>query len=160
MRDLPAVGWLVAAGVVVLTHSVVPEPRWLLVHLVLLGAATHSILVWSRYFTDAVLHTAPDDGDRVRQERRLVLLNAGALLVVVGVYVGLVGADAPGRGRRSCPPSPGTGPSSSACCAGRSRPGSASRSATTSPRRRSCAAGWCSGSSWPVWTTPTRGTSA
>ncbi len=88
MRDLPVVGWLVAAGMVALAHSVVPEPRWLLIHLVLLGAATHSILVWSRYFTDAVLHTAPDDGDRVGQERRLTLLNAGALLVVSGVSSG------------------------------------------------------------------------
>jgi nitrite reductase (NO-forming) len=56
-RDLPVVGWLLAAVVVALAHPFVPAPRWLLIHLVLLGAATHSILVWSRYFADALLHT-------------------------------------------------------------------------------------------------------
>lgn len=85
MRDLPVVGWLLAAVVVSLVHPFVPAPRWLLIHLVLLGAATHSILVWSRYFADALLHTPPHPADRARQNRRLVLLNLGVLLVVVGV---------------------------------------------------------------------------
>jgi nitrite reductase (NO-forming) len=85
MRDLPVVAWLLAAVVVSLAHPLLPAPRWLLIHLVLLGAATHAILVWSRYFTDALLHTAPDPADRRRQDSRLVLLNAGVLLVVTGV---------------------------------------------------------------------------
>lgn len=85
MRDLPVVGWLIATVVVALVHPFVPAPRWLLIHLVLLGAATHSILVWSRYFTDALLHTAPDPSARPRQNRRLLLLNVGVLLVVIGV---------------------------------------------------------------------------
>ncbi|MEO6205688.1 MAG: multicopper oxidase domain-containing protein [Mycobacteriales bacterium] len=85
MRDLPVVAWLIAAVVVALADPFGPAPRWLLIHLVLLGAATHSILVWSRYFTDALLHTAPDSLARPRQNRRLVLLNVGVLLVVTGV---------------------------------------------------------------------------
>ena len=48
MRDLPVVGWLLATLLVVLAHPFFPAPRWLLIHVVLLGAATHSILVWSR----------------------------------------------------------------------------------------------------------------
>ncbi len=85
MRDLPVVGRLISAVVVALVHPFVPAPRWLLIHLVLLGAATHSILVWSRYFTDALLHTAPEPSARPRQNRRLLLLNVGVLLVVTGV---------------------------------------------------------------------------
>ncbi len=85
MRDLPVVAWLIAVVVVALLHPLVPAPRWLLIHLALLGAATHSILVWSRYFTDALLHTETHPSDRSRQNRRLILLNVGALLVVVGV---------------------------------------------------------------------------
>ncbi|MDP3892396.1 multicopper oxidase domain-containing protein, partial [Nocardioides sp.] len=85
MRDLPVVGWLLATLLVGLAHPFLPAPRWLLIHLVLLGAITHAILVWSRYFTDALLHTRPDPLDRSRQNRRLVLLNAGVLLVVTGV---------------------------------------------------------------------------
>lgn len=85
MRDLPVVGWLLATVAIALLHPFVPAPRWLLIHLLLLGAATHSILVWSRYFTDALLHSPDDPGDRRRQNRRLVLLNAGVLVVVTGV---------------------------------------------------------------------------
>ena len=43
----------------VFTHRELPVPRWLLFHLLLLGAVTHSILVWSQHFTDALLHAAP-----------------------------------------------------------------------------------------------------
>src|SRR5690606_12592752 len=43
LRDLPAVFWLVAVVVVTLAHREVPAPRWLMFHLLLLGAATHSI---------------------------------------------------------------------------------------------------------------------
>lgn len=85
MRDLPVVGWLLATVLVAFAHPFLPAPRWLLIHLVLLGAVTHAILVWSPYFTDALLHTAPDPHSRSRQNRRLVLLNAGSLVVVAGV---------------------------------------------------------------------------
>lgn len=85
MRDLPVLGWLLATLVVSLVHPLVPAPRWLLIHLFLLGAVTHAILVWSRYFTDALLHTKPSPLDRPSQNRRLVLLDLGVLLVLAGV---------------------------------------------------------------------------
>lgn len=85
MRDLPVVGWLVATVVVALIHPWVPAPRWLLIHLLLLGAVTHAILVWSRYFADAVLHTPAEAGDRAQQNRRLVMLDLGVVAVLLGV---------------------------------------------------------------------------
>ncbi|MEP7333011.1 MAG: multicopper oxidase domain-containing protein [Terracoccus sp.] len=85
LRDLPTVLWLLAALVAVAAHSIVPAPRWLLIHLLLLGAVSHSILVWSRYFADALLHLPARPGDRRRQSSRLALLNGGAAVVVVGV---------------------------------------------------------------------------
>ncbi|RBY77200.1 copper oxidase [Geodermatophilus sp. TF02-6] len=85
MRDLPVVGWLTATAGVALVHPVVPAPRWLMIHLLLLGAVGHAILVWSRHFTEALLHTAPGPGDRRTQSRRLLQFNAGAVLVVTGV---------------------------------------------------------------------------
>jgi nitrite reductase (NO-forming) len=88
LRDLPVVGWLLAVVVVALAHPFVPVPRWLMIHLLLLGAITHAILVWSRYFADALLHTAPGPDDRRVQGRRLLLLNAGVLTVVTGVLGG------------------------------------------------------------------------
>jgi nitrite reductase (NO-forming) len=77
--------WLVAAVVVALAHPLVPAPRWLLIHLLLLGAVSHSILVWSRHFADALLRTSPGPGDRRAQSVRLLLLNAGVVAVLTGV---------------------------------------------------------------------------
>ena len=51
LRDRPAVVWLALAVLLTLVHPFVPGSRWLMVHLVLLGALTHSALVWSTHFT-------------------------------------------------------------------------------------------------------------
>lgn len=83
LRDLPVVGWLVAAVVVALFHQWIPATRWLLLHLVLLGAAGHAILVWSRYFADTLLR-GPSTLRR-EQSLRLGLFNLGVLTVVIGV---------------------------------------------------------------------------
>jgi nitrite reductase (NO-forming) len=99
LRDLPVLFWLAATVLVAFVHPVVPAPRWLMIHLLMLGAISHAILVWSRYFTDALLHSADDD--RRGQNRRLLLLNGGVSLVVTGVLadvwpVTLLGASAVG----------------------------------------------------------------
>jgi nitrite reductase (NO-forming) len=85
LRDLPVAFWLLATFVVALVHPFVPAPRWLLIHLLVLGAVTHSILVWGRHFTDALLHTAPRPSDRRVQSIRLLVLNLGVAVVVTGV---------------------------------------------------------------------------
>lgn len=85
LRDLPAALWLVAVVVVAAVHPFVAVPGWLLIHLLLLGAVTHSIVVWSNHFAETLLHAPTGPGERRRQSWRLVLLNGGALLVVVGV---------------------------------------------------------------------------
>ena len=97
VRDLPVVGWLLAAVVVALVHRWVPEARWLLLHLLLLGAAGHAILVWSRYFADTLVRGAATP--RREQSIRLVTFDLGAMAVTVGVAFGvwllvLVGATA------------------------------------------------------------------
>ncbi len=83
MRDLPTVGWLVAAGASTFVHPFVPEPRWLMIHLLVLGAAGHAILVWSRYFADALLRCPPTP--RRAQTIRLALFNTGVVVVVAGI---------------------------------------------------------------------------
>jgi nitrite reductase (NO-forming) len=75
----------------------VPEPRWLLLHLVLLGAAGHAILVWSRYFADTLLRGPATP--RREQSVRLAAFDLGAIAVTAGVGSGawllvLVGATA------------------------------------------------------------------
>lgn len=83
LRDLPVVFWLLSAVVVSLVHPYVPAPRWLMIHLLVLGAAGHSILVWSRYFADTLVRL-PATPRRV-QSQRLLLFNLGVLLVAIGV---------------------------------------------------------------------------
>src|SRR5690625_2629789 len=89
LRDRPALVWLAAAAVMAVIHPFVPESRWLLVHLVLLGAATHSIMVWSVYFAQALLKTPAELDDRRRQSRRLALLLIGVGAVLIGVPTGI-----------------------------------------------------------------------
>ena len=66
-------------------HPFVAAPGWLLIHLLLLGAVTHSIVVWSDHFAETLLHAPTGPGERRRQSWRLLVLNGGVLLVVAGV---------------------------------------------------------------------------
>ncbi|HSN12083.1 MAG TPA: copper oxidase, partial [Propionibacteriaceae bacterium] len=97
LRDLPLLGWLVSAVVAALVHRWVPDAGWLMLHLVLLGALTHSIFVWSFHFAQTLLHTSASEQQALHQNQRLGLLTAGAVLVLVGVpttwwLVTLIGA--------------------------------------------------------------------
>ncbi|WP_417562239.1 multicopper oxidase domain-containing protein [Microbacterium sp.] len=85
MRDLPTLLWLIFVVLAVLFHQWLPVATWLMLHLLLLGGVTHAILVWSQYFSYALLRTAPTVRDRHRQSWRLALANGGAALVIVGV---------------------------------------------------------------------------
>lgn len=76
--------WLVAASVIVVAHRFVPAGGWLMVHLLLLGALSTAILIWSQHFADTLLRrTAP--GGRVFHAARLLAHTVGAALVVAGV---------------------------------------------------------------------------
>ncbi|WP_114907545.1 multicopper oxidase domain-containing protein [Ornithinimicrobium murale] len=85
LRDYPALWWMVLAVGVALIHQWVPDATWLMVHLVLLGALTHSIFVWSTHFAQALLKTHESLDPRLRQSLRLALLFVGTAIVMVGV---------------------------------------------------------------------------
>ncbi len=89
LRDRPGVVWLALAALLTLGHPFVPGSRWLMVHLVLLAALTHSILVWSTHFTQALLKTPTSLDDRRRQSIRLSLNIVGVTLVLIGVPTAL-----------------------------------------------------------------------
>lgn len=78
------------AGLVVLAlaHPFLPSWRWLAVHLLLLGAVTNAIVVWSAHFTSAVLRV-PAPRTRRREAARLATLNAGVVVVLTGGGAGL-----------------------------------------------------------------------
>jgi nitrite reductase (NO-forming) len=85
LRDIPAVFWLLTVLVAAAAHPFVAVPRWLLIHLLLLGAVTHSIVVWSNHFAETLLHAPTSPGERRSQSWRLLALNGGVALVVIGV---------------------------------------------------------------------------
>lgn len=93
LRSLPMLAWLIAEIIVVVAHPALGQGRWLLVHLLLLGAASNAIVVWSTYFADAVLRVP--GGHAVRDALVLAAVNVGA----VGVVIGLLGHPARGAGR-------------------------------------------------------------
>ncbi|WP_422750557.1 hypothetical protein [Micromonospora sp. WMMD1219] len=92
---LPLV-YLAALVAVALIHPFLPSWRWLSIHLLLLGAVTNAIVVWSAHFTTAVLR-APASAGRRGEALRLVLLNTGVVGVLAGgatdlPWPGVVGA--------------------------------------------------------------------
>lgn len=85
MRDRPSVVWLILAFVVAVNHRFIPESRWLMVHLVMLGAVTHSAMVWSTHFTQALLKSPESIDPRKHQTLRLAMLFAGVSSITIGV---------------------------------------------------------------------------
>ena len=83
--NAPVAAWLAALLGVALFHRYVPESPWLLVHLLLLGAVTNAIFVWSAHFADALLRRRATAGSRRWQAGRLVALNVGVVTVVAGI---------------------------------------------------------------------------
>lgn len=83
--NAPVVAWLAALVAVALVHRYVAESPWLLVHLLLLGAVTNAIFVWSAHFTDALTRRRATAGSRRWQAGRLVTLNVGVVTVVAGM---------------------------------------------------------------------------
>ncbi|WP_353988544.1 multicopper oxidase domain-containing protein [Ruicaihuangia caeni] len=81
------VAWLIAAGVIVVVHRFVPAGAWLMIHLLLLGAISTAILVWSQHFADT-LTRRPPPGGRPWHAARLAAHTLGAALVVAGMTAG------------------------------------------------------------------------
>jgi nitrite reductase (NO-forming) len=76
--------WLAALLTVGLIGVFRPVTSWLPVHLLLLGAVSNAILIWSRHFADALLRL-PEGTSRRGEAQRLVLFNVGAVAVVAGM---------------------------------------------------------------------------
>ena len=78
--------YLAAGGVTLLLGGRVAGGGWLALHLVLLGAATNAIVVWSEHFAAALLR-APPVPERLATARALAL-NLGIVAVLGGVHGG------------------------------------------------------------------------
>ena len=80
--------WLAVLGVVVLAHQGIPVANWLMVHLLLLGAVSTALVIWSQHFADTLVRR-PALGGRRSLIIRLVGHTLGAILVIIGMIVNL-----------------------------------------------------------------------
>ncbi|MCX7521449.1 multicopper oxidase domain-containing protein [Microbacterium sp. STN6] len=80
--------WGVAAAVVGAVEAHIPAAEWLVVHLLLLGAVTSAILVWSQHFADTLTRRGAPGGRRALATR-LGLHTVGAVVVVLAVSLGV-----------------------------------------------------------------------
>ncbi|MHB1431790.1 MAG: hypothetical protein ACYCVZ_06720 [Streptosporangiaceae bacterium] len=87
LAGLIVTGYLVAAAIVIAAHAVMPMPEWLALHLLVLGAATNAVFVWSQHFAQALLHSRP--GSERPARIRIATLNAGIVAVLAGVSASL-----------------------------------------------------------------------
>src|SRR5690606_3658499 len=60
---------------------------WLVIHLLLLGAVTNAIVIWSAHFSAAVLRI-PAPASRRGEAARLAVLNLGVVAVLAGGATG------------------------------------------------------------------------
>ncbi|MDD9206129.1 cupredoxin domain-containing protein, partial [Georgenia sp. 10Sc9-8] len=79
--------WFLAAFVTSIVHRWVPGSGWLLTHMMLLGAVTSAILIWSGHFADTLLGR-PAPGGQQFMVVRLAVHTVAAVLVMVGVGTG------------------------------------------------------------------------
>ncbi|WP_182906451.1 multicopper oxidase domain-containing protein [Microbispora sp. H13382] len=80
--------WLALAALATLTHDHLPAPRWLLIHVFLLGAVTNAIVTWTEHFAIALLRRG-EPSPWVRPVR-LAALNTGVAAVLYGATYGPV----------------------------------------------------------------------
>lgn len=78
--------WLLAAVIATLLHRQLPASGWLLVHLLLLGAVSTAILIWSQHFADTLLRRKAL-GQRFSLGLRLAAHTIGAGLVMTGMVI-------------------------------------------------------------------------
>ncbi|ARV65891.1 cupredoxin domain-containing protein [Corynebacterium glutamicum] len=76
---------LVIAGII---HPLLPEYRWVLIHLFTLGAITNSIVVWSQHFTEKFLHLKLEESKRPAQLLKIRVLNVGIIVTIIGQMIG------------------------------------------------------------------------
>jgi nitrite reductase (NO-forming) len=76
--------WLGLFAVVASAHHFLPHSSWLLVHVLLLGAVSNAVVIWSGHFAASVLRL-PEANRGAPAALRLACLNAGAIAVIGGM---------------------------------------------------------------------------
>lgn len=81
LRDQTAIVWLLVAIIIAAAYKWIPNSAWLIVHLTLLGALSHSVMVWSEHFTKTLLRAPGIDG----ATGRYATLALGSLIAFISM---------------------------------------------------------------------------
>ncbi|MBB3023033.1 multicopper oxidase domain-containing protein [Helcobacillus massiliensis] len=85
----PIIWWMAALLISVGVHPVIPQYRWLLVHMVTLGLVTTSVMLWGQHFAEALLKTRLAEETRPTQVRRLWIHTGMIAVTMIGMVAGL-----------------------------------------------------------------------
>ena len=76
--------WMMVFLLAGASHILIPNYRWVLIHLFTLGILTNSIVVWSQHLTEKFVQLKLPDSARPQQLARIYLLNVGVICVLIG----------------------------------------------------------------------------
>ncbi|WP_235923174.1 copper oxidase [Corynebacterium lizhenjunii] len=76
--------WMFVFILAGLSHIVIPNYRWVLIHIFTLGVLTNSILVWSQHLTEKFVQQRLPDSQRPRQVYRIYAINIGVIITLIG----------------------------------------------------------------------------
>lgn len=76
--------WMMVFLLAGVSHILIPNYRWVLIHLFTLGILTNSIVVWSQHLTEKFVQLKLPDSARPQQLARIYLLNVGVICVLIG----------------------------------------------------------------------------
>ena len=83
---------MIALVIMGIVHRWVPAATWAIVHMFTLGLITNSILVWGQHFTETLLHRRLPESTRALQVRRIMVLNVGIVVLMVGMIASVPAA--------------------------------------------------------------------
>ncbi len=80
----PILVWMALFIVLGSVHIIIPNYRWVLIHMFTLGIVTNSIMVWSQHLTEKFTQAKLPASSRPGQLKRIYALNAGIVIAMVG----------------------------------------------------------------------------
>lgn len=83
----PVTVWMMLFLIAGLTHVLIPNYQWVLIHIFTLGVVTNSIVVWSQHLTEKFLQQRSPDSDRRFQVARIGVLQVGIVCTIAGQWL-------------------------------------------------------------------------
>ncbi|WP_448856094.1 copper oxidase [Corynebacterium camporealensis] len=80
----PVTIWMIIFIVCGVGHILIPNYRWVLIHLFTLGILSNAILVWSQHLTEKFVQQRLPDSARPKQLARIYIFNLGVIIVLAG----------------------------------------------------------------------------